>query len=41
MPPYADTSFLVAVYSLESDSAKALNWLQKASPHQDVSHFNA
>jgi predicted nucleic acid-binding protein len=27
---YADTSFLVAVYALESDSQKALNWLQKA-----------
>lgn len=30
MTVYADTSFLVAVYSPEADSTKALTWLQKA-----------
>jgi predicted nucleic acid-binding protein len=30
MSLYADTSFLVAVYSLESESAKALTWMQRA-----------
>ncbi|HEU0008786.1 MAG TPA: type II toxin-antitoxin system VapC family toxin [Verrucomicrobiae bacterium] len=29
MPAYADTSFLVAVYSPESDSVKALNTMQR------------
>jgi len=29
MPVYADTSFLVAVYSPEADSLKALNYMQR------------
>jgi len=30
MPAYADTSFLVAVYSPQPDSIKALSWMQRA-----------
>ena len=30
MAAYADTSFLVAVYSPQADSAKALTWMQRA-----------
>jgi predicted nucleic acid-binding protein len=30
MPAYADTSFLVRIYTPHADSLKALNWLQKA-----------
>ncbi len=30
MPAYADSSFLVAAYSPEADSLRALRWLQRA-----------
>lgn len=30
MPAYPDTSFLVAVYSPQPDSTKALSWMQRA-----------
>lgn len=31
MPAYADASFLVAIYTPQSDSTKALAWMQRAT----------
>ena len=40
MPAYADTSFLVAVYSPEADSETALRWLQRYEKPLPFSPFH-
>lgn len=40
MPAYADTSFLVALYSPEVDAVKALTWVQRAKESLPFTPFH-
>jgi hypothetical protein len=40
MPAYADTSFLVRIYTPHADSHKALAWMQWATEPLPLTHFH-